>query len=71
MRTEPIDEPPVRVQEYLHADYEPDLDYVDGRLEDRNVGEHDHGFLQVLLGTIFTNNRANGAFTRSRMFEFR
>jgi len=57
MATQPIQEPLVSVQEYLHADYEPDLDYVDGRLEDRHVGEHDHGFLQTLLGTLFTNNR--------------
>jgi Uma2 family endonuclease len=57
MATQPIHEPFVSVQEYLRADYEPDLDYVDGRLEDRNVGEHDHGYLQILLGTIFTNNR--------------
>jgi Uma2 family endonuclease len=59
MATQPLHEPFVSVQEYLHADYEPDLDYVDGRLEDRNVGEHDHGFLQTLLATIFTNNRRN------------
>lgn len=57
MATQPIDEPLVSVEEYLHADYEPDLDYVDGRIEDRNVGEHDHGFLQTLLATMFTNNR--------------
>jgi Uma2 family endonuclease len=57
MATQPIEEPLVSVQEYLRADYEPDLDYVDGRLEDRHVGEHDHGYLQILLGTIFTNNR--------------
>jgi Uma2 family endonuclease len=57
MATQPIQEPFVSVREYLHADYEPDLDYVDGRLEDRHVGEHDHGSLQVLLGTIFTNHR--------------
>jgi Uma2 family endonuclease len=30
---------------------------VDGRIEDRNGGEYDHGLLQTLLGTIFTNNR--------------
>lgn len=35
-----------RTWEYLHADYEPDLDYVDGRLGDRNVGEDDHHFCE-------------------------
>jgi Uma2 family endonuclease len=57
MATLPIDEPFVTVDEYLHGSYEPDCDYVDGRLEDRNVGEHDHGYLQTLLATIFTNHR--------------
>jgi len=31
--------PYVSVEEYLHTVYEPDMDYVDGVLEDRNVGE--------------------------------
>jgi Uma2 family endonuclease len=30
---------------------------VDGRVEERNVGEHDHGYLQTLLAVLFTNNR--------------
>jgi len=53
----PIDDPFVTVEEYLHTVYEPECDYVDGRLEDRNVGEHDHGFLQALLAAVFLNNR--------------
>jgi len=57
MATLPIDEPFVTVEEYLHTSYRPDCDYVDGRIEERNVGEHDHGFLQILLGTLFTNHR--------------
>lgn len=32
----------VSVEEYLHTDYEPDCEYVDGVLVDRNVGEKDH-----------------------------
>jgi Uma2 family endonuclease len=61
MATQPIYDDPesrfVPVQEYLTTSYRPDVDYVDGRLEDRNVGEHDHGYLQTLLGALFTNNR--------------
>ena len=38
--------PLVSVEEYLHTDYEPDCDYVDGELEDRNVGEKDHSKVQ-------------------------
>lgn len=47
----------VSVQEYLDTDYEPDCDYIDGRLEERNLGEHDHSILQTLLAHIFMTNR--------------
>lgn len=57
MATLPIDEPYVTVEEYLKTVYEPDCDYVDGRVEERNLGEYDHGYLQLLLGVLFTNNR--------------
>jgi len=33
---------PVSVEEYLHSSYEPDVEYVDGQLEERNVGEIEH-----------------------------
>jgi hypothetical protein len=36
----------VSVEEYLHTDYEPDCDYVDGELIERSVGEKDHGKVQ-------------------------
>ena len=39
----------VSVQEYLSSDYEPDCDYVDGVLEERNLGEQDHSRLQTLI----------------------
>ncbi len=32
--------------EYLRSSYDPDVDYVDGVLEERNVGEFDHSDLQ-------------------------
>jgi Uma2 family endonuclease len=50
-------EPLVTVEEYLHTVYEPECDYVDGRIEERNVGEHDHGYLQALLSHLFLSNR--------------
>ena len=40
---------PVTVEEYLHHTYEPDCDYVDGELVERNVGEKDHSKIQKLL----------------------
>jgi Uma2 family endonuclease len=33
---------PVSVEEYLTSTYEPDVEYVDGQLEERNVGEIEH-----------------------------
>jgi Uma2 family endonuclease len=57
MATLPIDEPYMTVEEYLRTSYRPDCDYVDGQIEERNLGEHDHGYLQALLAVLFTNNR--------------
>jgi Uma2 family endonuclease len=39
----------VTVEEYLSTDYSPDCDFVDGVLEDRHVGERDHGLIQAAL----------------------
>ncbi|HEY1937468.1 MAG TPA: Uma2 family endonuclease [Candidatus Angelobacter sp.] len=39
----------VAVGDYLKTTYRPDCDYVDGKLEERNVGEHDHAALQAAL----------------------
>ncbi len=39
----------VSVEEYLSSSYEPDCDYVDGVLEERNLGEWDHNRLQAVL----------------------
>ena len=39
----------VSIDEYLNTEYEPDCDYVDGVLEDRNVGKKKHGKTQGLL----------------------
>ena len=36
----------ISVEEYLSSGYDPDMDYVDGELEDRNVGEKDHAKVQ-------------------------
>lgn len=36
----------VTVEEYLHTDYSPDCDYVDGAILERNVGEKDHSKAQ-------------------------
>ncbi len=45
--------PFVSVQEYLKSVYEPDCDYVDGEVEERNVGEVDHSELQTAVAAFF------------------
>jgi Uma2 family endonuclease len=61
MATLPIYEAPqpkfVSVREYLTTSYRPDCDYVDGRIEERNVGEFDHALMQTLLALKFMSNR--------------
>jgi len=47
----------VTVEEYLHTVYEPECDYVDGRIEERNVGEYDHGAIQSYLAFLFMSHR--------------
>jgi Uma2 family endonuclease len=39
----------VSLEAYLTTSYEPDVDYVDGVLEDRNVGEYDHNIVQMAI----------------------
>lgn len=59
MATQPLGERPgdlVSVEEYLSTVYEPDCEYDDGVVVERNLGEFEHAFLQIILGTIFTNN---------------
>jgi Uma2 family endonuclease len=59
MATQPIGEPESRlisVEEYLSTSYEPDCEYDEGVIVERNVGEFEHSFLQTLLATIFTTN---------------
>lgn len=40
---------PISVSEYLHTSYRPDCDYVDGIIEERNLGELDHAEVQDAL----------------------
>src|SRR5215472_722136 len=43
----------VPLEEYLNTSYEPDCDYVDGVLEDRNVGKRKHGETQAAVAAFF------------------
>jgi Uma2 family endonuclease len=46
----------ISIDEYLNTSYEPDCDYVDGALQERNLGKFDHSRLQALL-TIYLGSR--------------
>jgi len=44
------------IDEYLKTVYRPDCDFVDGELEERNVGERDHNRIQLLIGSWFLSH---------------
>jgi Uma2 family endonuclease len=48
----------VSVQEYLAASFRPDRDYVDGELQERNLGERPHSQIQMTLGAFLFQRRA-------------
>jgi len=43
----------IPVEEYLHTVYEPDAEFVDGEIQERNVGEYDHNAVQQALQIWF------------------
>jgi len=57
MATQPVIDKPVSVEEYLSTVYEHDCEYVDGVIEERDLGEFEHAFLQMFLGSLFFNLR--------------
>ena len=46
----------ISVNEYLHSVYRPDCDYVDGEVQERNLGELDHSDLQRRLLALLDRN---------------
>jgi Uma2 family endonuclease len=61
----------VTVEEYLSTVYEPECDYVDGELEDRNVGEKDHSKIQRKLVRLLPDSVAVFPEIRIRVSETR
>lgn len=47
----------ISVDEYLHTTYQPDCDYVEGEVLERNMGEQAHATLQNFFAGIFWSNR--------------
>jgi Uma2 family endonuclease len=60
----------IPVEEYLHTTYEPDMEYVNGQLVERNVGEYFHGLLQSLIVIELAKRRGRGfrVFTELRVY---
>lgn len=47
----------ISLDEYLRTSYHPDCDFVDGEVQERNLGEFDHGAIQMFLGSWFFQHR--------------
>ena len=47
----------VSLEEYLSIVYEPDCEFVDGELVERNMGEFDHAGLQMIIAAHMYNQR--------------
>ena len=46
------------LEEYLGTSYHPDCDFVDGHIEERNMGETKHGLLQVEVAFWFRSRKS-------------
>jgi Uma2 family endonuclease len=57
----------ISVGEYLSGDFEPDVDYVDGHIEERNVGEREHGEMQYRITTLLKRTRKLAVYLETRI----
>jgi Uma2 family endonuclease len=46
------------IDEYLRTSFHPDADFVDGEIEERNLGEYEHARLQSLISALFVASEA-------------
>lgn len=58
MATLPNTEELWSVREYLRTSWSPDREFVDGRIEERNLGEKEHSIIQRYLTVLFAIKRA-------------
>ena len=59
MATWPNTEELWTVREYLRTSWSPDREYVDGRIEERNLGEKEHSILQRFFTVLFAIHRGD------------
>jgi Uma2 family endonuclease len=60
----------IPVEEYLRTSYDPDMEYLDGQLVDRHVGEYFHSRLQLMIAAILRSRERERrflAFTEQRV----
>lgn len=57
MATQPTFDQAVSVEQYLSTVFEHDCEYVDGVIEERDLGEFEHAYIQGILITLFNNHR--------------
>lgn len=50
----------VPVEEYLASSYSPDAEYIDGRIEERKMGENDHSAWQEAICAWFRTQAVHG-----------
>jgi Uma2 family endonuclease len=44
------------IEAYLHTSYKPDVHFVDGEIEERNLGERTHAFIQGFILTLINQH---------------
>src|SRR5277367_921755 len=54
------------VEEYLKSDFQPDVDYVDGHIEERHLGEKGHGKIIARLWSLLNAMPGVFAFIATR-----
>ena len=47
---------PLSLDEYLHTSYKPDVDFVQGELQERNVGKYEHSKIQIWIAHLFMSS---------------
>jgi Uma2 family endonuclease len=55
----------ISLQQYLDTSYEPDCEYADGEIRERNVGKYQHARVQALLACWLGNREKEWGITGS------
>lgn len=60
----------IPVEEYLNTSYDPDVDYIDGEIQERNLGERSHSELQgalIVALSLFRKSLSMRVFPEQRV----